>query len=66
MQQAGVDNPRTENVARGFTSSQAVVRAWLRDRQDRRNIDDCDAQLVGVSVVVSDNGTPFWTADFAG
>jgi uncharacterized protein YkwD len=64
MRAAGVDHPLSEDVARGFTSAGDVVQAWLRNRNDRDNIVDCDAKVVGVGVAVSADGTPYWTQDF--
>jgi uncharacterized protein YkwD len=63
MQEAGFDDPLSENVAKGFTSAQGVVKAWLNSRNDRKGIEDCDAGSIGVGVVVSDDGTPYWTQD---
>jgi uncharacterized protein YkwD len=64
MRAAGFDDPQSEDVARGFASARDVVRAWLHSSKDRRNIDDCDAQSIGVGVAISSDGTPFWTQDF--
>ncbi|MDT4986740.1 MAG: hypothetical protein QOI74_834 [Micromonosporaceae bacterium] len=64
MRAAGFNAPLSETIARGFTSSRDVVRAWLRSRADRSRIVDCDAGSVGVSVVVANDGTPYWTQNF--
>jgi uncharacterized protein YkwD len=64
MRAAGFDRPLSENVAQGFRSANDVMAAWIRSNRDRRHIVDCDAQAIGVGVVVSSSGTPFWTQDF--
>ncbi|NJC81658.1 CAP domain-containing protein [Planosporangium mesophilum] len=64
MRAAGHDDPLSENLARGPESARDVVARWLDSREQRRNILDCDARSVGVGVVVSVDGTPYWTQDF--
>jgi uncharacterized protein YkwD len=64
MRQAGYDSPLSENLARGFRSARDVMRGWLNSRDQRRNILDCNAQSIGVGVVVADDGTPYWTQNF--
>lgn len=64
MRAAGYDDPRSENVARGFRSAKDVVKAWMGKRENRENILDCDATTIGVGIVVSDDGTPYWTQNF--
>jgi uncharacterized protein YkwD len=63
MRQAGVDQPLSENVAKGG-DPQGVMRSWLRDRGDRANILDCDARFIGVGVAIRGR-TPYWTQDFS-
>jgi uncharacterized protein YkwD len=64
MRAAGYDDPLSENLARGFTSSRAVMKAWLGSREQQRNILDCDAKAIGVGVAVGADGTPYWTQNF--
>ena len=52
-----------ENVARGQTSAKAVMRAWLNSPPHRKNILGHYTQ-VGMAVVRSDDGSPFWCVEF--
>ncbi len=53
-----------ENVAAGYTTPQAVVRAWMRSSGHRRNILNCRYRHIGVGYAVSNRGTPYWTQVF--
>jgi uncharacterized protein YkwD len=64
MRGAGYDAPLSENLARGFGSARDVVQGWLDSREQRQNILNCDAQAIGVGVVVGADGRPYWTQDF--
>jgi uncharacterized protein YkwD len=64
MQAAGVDDPLSENLARGFRSADDVVDAWMKSKAQRGNILDCDARSIGVGVAVAADGTPYWTQNF--
>lgn len=52
-----------ENIAYGYRTPSAVVRAWMRSPGHRRNILDCRFRHIGVGLV-SRNGVPWWTQDF--
>lgn len=52
-----------ENVARGFDSPEAVVRAWMASPSHRRNMLDCRLRDLGVGVVLS-GGQLWWTQNF--
>jgi uncharacterized protein YkwD len=64
MRAAGFNDPLSENVAKGFNSARNVMKAWVKNHNDRDNIVDCDASAIGVGVAVSSDGTPYWTQDF--
>jgi uncharacterized protein YkwD len=53
-----------ENVAAGYATPEAVVRAWMNSAGHRRNILNCRYRHIGVGYAVSDRGTPYWTQDF--
>ena len=53
-----------ENVAAGYTTPEAVVRAWMNSSGHRRNILNCRYRHIGVGYAVSDGGTPYWTQVF--
>jgi uncharacterized protein YkwD len=63
MQQAGYDDPVSENIARGTGSPRDVVQAWLNSSQNRRNMLDCDVRNIGVGFAVRAGGESFWTMD---
>ncbi|MCX6398880.1 MAG: CAP domain-containing protein [Propionibacteriales bacterium] len=52
-----------ENIAVGFPTSRAVVRAWWNSTAHRRNIADCSLREIGVGVV-SYGGRLWWTQNF--
>lgn len=52
-----------ENVASGFTSPKAVVRAWMRSPSHRANLLNCELRDLGVGVTRQD-GRLWWTQDF--
>lgn len=52
-----------ENIAVGFPTSRAVVRAWWSSTPHRRNIADCSLREIGVGVV-SYGGRLWWTQNF--
>lgn len=53
-----------ENIAVGYTSPSAVMTAWMKSPEHRRNILDCRLRDLGVGVRVDDYGTVWWTQDF--
>ncbi|WP_435771567.1 CAP domain-containing protein [Nocardioides sp. SYSU DS0651] len=52
-----------ENVARGFSSPAAVVKAWMRSPGHRANILNCRLRDLGVGVVLA-RGQLWWTQNF--
>lgn len=52
-----------ENVARGFSSPEAVMDAWMDSPTHRRNILNCRIRDLGVGVVLQ-GGQLWWTQDF--
>lgn len=52
-----------ENVARGFSGPDAVVRAWMKSPSHRRNMLNCRLRDLGVGVVLH-NGQLWWTQNF--
>ena len=53
-----------ENVAMGYPTAYAVVRAWMNSAGHRANILNCRFEHLGVGYAKSANGTPYWTQDF--
>lgn len=53
-----------ENIAAGYSTPAAVVRAWMGSRGHRRNILKCAYRHIGVGYAVSDRGVPYWTQVF--
>lgn len=53
-----------ENIAAGFRTPRAVMRAWMRSDGHRRNILNCRFRHIGVGYAVSNRGTPYWTQVF--
>ena len=52
-----------ENIAVGYRTPRAVVKAWMKSEGHRANILDCDYEHIGVGVVTRD-GTRWWTQVF--
>ncbi|HYG94553.1 MAG TPA: CAP domain-containing protein [Nocardioides sp.] len=65
LEDAGYDNWTSwgENIARGYPTPKAVVKAWMDSPDHRANILDCDFEHIGVGMVSGD-GTKWWTQDF--
>jgi uncharacterized protein YkwD len=63
-QAAGYTAPRSENIAWGYRSAAEVVNAWMKSPGHRRNLLDCGAKTFAVGVVLSANGTPYYTQVF--
>lgn len=51
-----------ENIAKGYTSAQAVVNGWLNSPGHRANIMNCKFTHIGVGHVAAGQ---YWTQDFA-
>jgi uncharacterized protein YkwD len=54
-----------ENVAMGYPTARAVVRAWMHSAGHRANILNARFRHVGVGLSWSADGTPYWTLDLA-
>lgn len=59
----GITDLGGENIARGQTTPQDVMDAWMASPGHRANILNCDFQTLGVGVHFGDGG-PWWTQDF--
>jgi uncharacterized protein YkwD len=58
---AGYQSPAAENIAKGQTSAQEVMRSWMQSDGHRRNILNCRYSTIGVAV---DKQGWLWTQDF--
>ncbi|RZU52394.1 uncharacterized protein YkwD [Krasilnikovia cinnamomea] len=61
---AGYAYPMSENVAYGYTTASATMKAWMASPGHRANIVDCRAKAMAVGVVYASNGTPYYTQMF--
>lgn len=52
-----------ENIARGFSSPESVMDAWMNSPSHRHNILNCRLREIGVGVVLEDDQL-WWTQDF--
>jgi uncharacterized protein YkwD len=60
----GFDASGGENIAYGYPTALAVVRAWLGSPGHRRNIELPRWRYIGVGVASSRSGLKFWTQNF--
>jgi len=56
--------PLAENIAMGYTNSQAVVRGWMNSSGHRANILNRSHRRIGVAAYVTDGGTIYWCQQF--
>jgi uncharacterized protein YkwD len=61
---AGYTRPSSENIAWGYRTATELVAAWMKSPGHRANILNCKSRTVGVGVVYTANGTPYYTQDF--
>jgi uncharacterized protein YkwD len=61
---AGYAEPAAENIAWGYTDTDAVMSAWMASPGHRRHILDCRVKSVGTGVVYALNGLPYYTEVF--
>ncbi|MDI6100287.1 CAP domain-containing protein [Actinoplanes sp. NEAU-A12] len=61
---AGYTKPSAENIAWGYRSASAVVDGWMKSPGHRANILNCKSKTVGVGVVYTASGTPYYTQNF--
>ncbi|MDT0463986.1 CAP domain-containing protein [Streptomyces gibsoniae] len=59
----GITDLGGENIARGQTTAQDVMDAWMNSPGHRANILNCDFKTLGVGVHLGTGG-PWWTQDF--
>ncbi|WP_405443349.1 CAP domain-containing protein [Streptomyces avidinii] len=52
-----------ENIARGQSDADAVMKAWMNSSGHRANILNCDFREIGIGVHKGDGG-PWWTQNF--
>ncbi|WP_203899317.1 CAP domain-containing protein [Virgisporangium aliadipatigenens] len=57
--------PLGESVVQGGRGARDVLNALLNRSSDRKFLLDCDAENVGVGLVISPDGTTYWTIDVA-
>jgi uncharacterized protein YkwD len=53
-----------ENIAAGYPTAKAVMRAWMRSPGHRHNILDRRFRKIGLGLARSADGTPYWVQDF--
>ncbi|GAA3220957.1 CAP domain-containing protein [Actinocorallia longicatena] len=62
---SGYRRPGAENIAAGYTSAEATVRAWMRSGPHRANILNCELVALGIGHVrVASGYRNYWTQDF--
>ncbi|MFF4958567.1 CAP domain-containing protein [Streptomyces sp. NPDC001222] len=59
----GITDLGGENIARGQTTAEDVMDAWMNSPGHRANILNCDFRTLGVGVHLGTGG-PWWTQDF--
>lgn len=53
-----------ENIARGYSTPEAVMQAWLASTGHRANIENPSFRAIGVGVAANGSGTLHWTQIF--
>jgi uncharacterized protein YkwD len=61
---AGYVSPSAENIAWGQRTPADVMTAWMNSAGHKANILNCGSTAVGVGVVLTGSGVPYWTQDF--
>lgn len=61
---AGYTGAMGENIGWGYRTSTEMMRAWMASPGHRANILNCAARSIGLGVVYSRNGTPYYTQEF--
>jgi uncharacterized protein YkwD len=54
-----------ENIAAGFSTSDAVTTGWMNSSGHRKNILSTKVASIGVAVAYAADGTAYWTMDLA-
>lgn len=60
---AGYTTPGAENIAKGYSTAEAVVQGWMNSPGHRANILNCSLKAVGIGVAYGPS-EPWWTQDF--
>jgi uncharacterized protein YkwD len=55
-----------ENIAYGYPTARAVMRAWMKSKGHRKNILKPKFRKIGLGLARADDGTPYWVQDFGG
>jgi uncharacterized protein YkwD len=55
-----------ENIASGYPTAGAVMKAWMNSPGHRRNILRPGFTRIGLGLATSEGGTRFWVQDFGG
>ena len=55
-----------ENIAYGYPTAAAVMKAWMHSTGHRRNILNKRFTKIGLGMARSADGTPYWVQDFGG
>jgi uncharacterized protein YkwD len=63
-QASGYPSPSAENIAWGQRTPAELMTAWMNSAGHRANILGCGSHAVGVGVVLTSSGVPYWTQDF--
>ncbi len=63
--EAGVGCPGLENIARGYTSPEAVIQGWMNSAGHRRSILDDSYTSIGVGFYQNSYGSYFWVQEFS-
>lgn len=61
---AGYQFASAENIAKGQSDAAAVMQAWMDSPGHRKNILNCASNTIGLGVVKSGDGIPYWTQMF--
>ncbi len=59
LRRAGYPDPRSENIAMGYTNAASVMTGWMNSPGHKANILDCSAKAMGLGLA----GT-YWTQNF--
>lgn len=55
-----------ENIAYGYPTAAAVMKAWMHSTGHRKNILNKRFTKIGIGMARSADGTPYWVQDFGG
>ena len=63
--EAGVGNPRCENIGKASTSPQGIVNAWMRSGGHKAAILDPSMTHIGVGYYCDSDGMGYWVQEFS-